>query len=157
MKRVNVPALLYVLSASSVIIVAFWTRSSLSISRETRRLWGMFVFLLGMTLFTWAGLCLKGAFFGNVEPATGELITNGPYNLVRHPLYLGTAISLTGLCLSLRSLWGIQSVLFLFLPALIHAHSDPPLSCPPFRCPMSLAALGGRTGAPGRPIPERQD
>jgi protein-S-isoprenylcysteine O-methyltransferase Ste14 len=100
--------------------IGFWTRASLPISRETGRLLGMFIFLTGMTLFTWAALCLKGAFYGNVEPVTNQLVADGPYSLVRHPLYLSMLISLFGLGIALRSFWGLTAIFVLFLPALLY-------------------------------------
>lgn len=119
MKRINFPSALFVLSALTVLAIGFWTRASLPITREFGRVLGMTIFLLGMTLFAWAGICLSRAFYGSVEPVTDHLITQGPYARIRHPLYLSALISLIGLCLSLRSLWGIVWVFILFLPALI--------------------------------------
>lgn len=120
MKRLDIPSLIFVLSGLSVMLIGFWTRASLPISRETGRLWGMFIFLLGMTFFTWAGLYLKGTFLGKVEPVTDHLITEGPYKLIRHPLYLSMIISLLGLCLGLRSFSGIAGVFIVFLPAVVY-------------------------------------
>jgi len=120
MKKINLPSLIFVLSALSVMAISFWTRTSLPIPRESSRLLGMFVFLSGMTLFTWAGLYLKCAFYGSVEPETGQIIKDGPYRWVRHPLYLSMIVSLAGFSLMVRSFWGIVSVFALFLPSLIY-------------------------------------
>ena len=120
MKIVDFPSLLFVLSGLSVMAMGFWTKSSLPVSRETGRLLGMFAFLSGISLFTWAGLCLKNALYGSVKPVTDHLIVDGPYGLVRHPLYLSMLISLFGIGIALRSFWGLIAVFILFLPALIY-------------------------------------
>jgi protein-S-isoprenylcysteine O-methyltransferase Ste14 len=119
-KKVDFPSLLFVLSGLSVMATGFWTKSSLPVSRETGRLLGMFIFLLGMTLFTWAGLYLKSAFYGSVEPVNDQLVADGPYGLIRHPLYLSMIISLLGISIALRSFWGIVAVFLTFLPALLY-------------------------------------
>jgi len=119
MRKYNLPSTIFVLSALATMAIGFWSKSSLPVSRETGRLLGMFIFLLGMTLFTWACLCLQSAFYGSVEPVTDQLVVNGPYSLVRHPLYLSMIISLFGLGIALRSFLGIVAIFVLFLPALI--------------------------------------
>ena len=47
-----------------------------------------------------------------------ELISTGPYALVRHPMYAGALPLLVGVPLALGSLWGLL-VLILIIPALI--------------------------------------
>jgi protein-S-isoprenylcysteine O-methyltransferase Ste14 len=45
---------------------------------------------------------------GIIEVAAGQkVITSGPYALVRHPMYLGSLITLAGIPLSLSSWWGL--------------------------------------------------
>jgi protein-S-isoprenylcysteine O-methyltransferase Ste14 len=132
--RINFPALIFVLSGVSVMVISFGTRAHLPISRETSRLWGMIIFLLGMTLFTWAGLCLKNAFFGTVEPVSDRIIKDGPYHWVRHPLYLSMIISLIGISLMLRSIWGIIGVFVFFLPSVV------------YRAQLEEQALAGKFG-----------
>jgi protein-S-isoprenylcysteine O-methyltransferase Ste14 len=121
MKKVNIPAVIFVLSALTIMAINFWTRATLPISRETGRLLGMFIFLSGMILFTWAGLSLKGAFYGNVKPVTDQLVMDRLYRYVRHPLYLSMIVSLVGLCLTLSSLLGIVGVFIVFLPAVVYS------------------------------------
>ena len=77
---------------------------------------GFAVFGLGMGLFACAALFLKRAFGGNVRPVTEDLIRAGPYKLVRHPLYLGMLIAITGLAVGMRSLWGLVLAYGLFVP-----------------------------------------
>jgi len=120
MRKINFPSAIFVISALIAMAIGFWTRASLPVSRESGRLLGMLVFLSGMTLFTWAGVCLQQAFYGNVEPLTDQIVTEGPYRWLRHPLYLSMLISLIGINLALRSWWGIAGVLIIFLPSLIY-------------------------------------
>jgi len=48
---------------------------------------------------------------GVIEVAAGQkLVTSGPYALVRHPMYLGSLVMLTGIPLGLGSLWGLLTV-----------------------------------------------
>lgn len=119
-KQDDLAATIFVLAALAVMAIGFGARAGLAIPREIARLLGWLVFLAGMTLFTWAGLSLKGAFFGKVKPVTEQIVADGPYRWVRHPLYLSVIAALVGLCLMLRSWWGLLSVFALFLPAVIH-------------------------------------
>jgi protein-S-isoprenylcysteine O-methyltransferase Ste14 len=67
-----------------------------------------------MIQFTWGLLTLKGAFLGNVKPANGELVQSGPYQYLRHPIYLSMLISTLGLAFGMRSVWGIVATTFFF-------------------------------------------
>jgi protein-S-isoprenylcysteine O-methyltransferase Ste14 len=67
---------------------------------------GVGLVLIGIGLRGWAaGLLHKGV----------ELCTSGPYQYVRHPLYLGSTIGAVGLCLLANSLWVWVIVLPAFL------------------------------------------
>ena len=47
------------------------------------------------------------------------LVTRGPYNYVRHPLYSAAFLWNVGLSLLLRSLWGMAVLVVIFLPAVV--------------------------------------
>jgi protein-S-isoprenylcysteine O-methyltransferase Ste14 len=47
------------------------------------------------------------------------LVTHGPYNYVRHPLYTAAFLWSAGLSLLLGSLWGIAVLITIFLPAVV--------------------------------------
>jgi protein-S-isoprenylcysteine O-methyltransferase Ste14 len=47
------------------------------------------------------------------------LVTHGPYNYVRHPLYTAAFFWSAGLSLLLGSLWGIALLIVIFLPAVV--------------------------------------
>jgi len=51
---------------------------------------------------------------GIVEVAPDQqVITSGPYTIVRHPMYLGSLVMLIGIPLSLGSLWGLLTIVFM--------------------------------------------
>jgi len=50
--------------------------------------------------------------------ADQKVISTGPYSLVRHPMYVGVLVMMTGVPLALGSMWGL-AVLALVLPGLI--------------------------------------
>jgi protein-S-isoprenylcysteine O-methyltransferase Ste14 len=47
-----------------------------------------------------------------------KVISSGPYALIRHPMYAGVLVMMTGVPLALDSLWGL-AILAIVLPALI--------------------------------------
>jgi protein-S-isoprenylcysteine O-methyltransferase Ste14 len=47
-----------------------------------------------------------------------KVISTGPYALVRHPMYVGSIVMLTGIPLALGSWWGLF-IIILMMPALI--------------------------------------
>jgi protein-S-isoprenylcysteine O-methyltransferase Ste14 len=120
MRKDRLVATLFVLSSLVAIGVALWTRSSLPISRQVGKPLGEVVFLLGMAFFIWAVMHLKGSFYGTVAPVSDEMVKSGPYRWVRHPLYLGMLITLLGIALASRSLWGVVGVVVFFLPAVVY-------------------------------------
>ncbi len=51
---------------------------------------------------------------GVIEVAPGQqVITYGPYAIVRHPMYLGSLVMLFGIPLSLGSFWGLLTIFFM--------------------------------------------
>ncbi len=81
---------------------------------------GYVIVSLGMGIVLWAAFYLRSGITGFVTPRTDHLTTAGPYRFVRHPIYLGMAISLVGACLALRSWPGLITVAAIFLPAEVH-------------------------------------
>lgn len=62
---------------------------------------------------------------GSISPALDHIVTNGPYRVLRHPMYLGFLIALLGVALITRSYLGIISVLVFYLPAAaLRAHLE---------------------------------
>ena len=65
----------------------------------------------GLAVALWGLAYLRRNFSVFVE--VREIIANGPYRFVRHPLYIGEILMATGLCLSRPTLFGILVVLAL--------------------------------------------
>lgn len=116
MKRENIIALLHALTGVAVMVVSYFGKSDLLIPIEFIKPLGFILFVLGMLLFTFAAATLKEAFLGNVEPVTETLVTTGPYKYVRHPIYLGMVISVLGLSLGMKSVWGLICAIAIFVP-----------------------------------------
>lgn len=80
---------------------------------------GVALFLAGGALRLWPVFVLGKRFSGLVAIQEGhQLVTDGPYRLVRNPSYLGLLISVTGWALAFRSVLGLV-LAALFLPPLI--------------------------------------
>lgn len=65
-------------------------------------------------------LTFKANSFGasNIKTETGQqVISTGPYGIVRHPMYVGVLIMMSGVPLALGSAWGL-AILVLMLPML---------------------------------------
>jgi protein-S-isoprenylcysteine O-methyltransferase Ste14 len=116
MKRGNLVALCHALTGVAVMVISYFVKSDLLVPIDFLKPLGFALFILGMILFTVAVATLKEAFLGNVEPVTESLITTGPFKYVRHPVYLGMVISVLGLALGMKSLWGLICAIAIFVP-----------------------------------------
>ena len=88
---------------------------AMRIHRET--LVGQLTTGLGLLLVLWA-LGTLGRSFG-IAPADRGLVKDGPYRLVRHPMYLGELISLAGAVIGDPTTWNIVLMLVLLLSLLL--------------------------------------
>ena len=70
----------------------------------------------GLALNLWALVSLGSAF--GISPAQRGLMTNGPYRWLRHPMYAGELLSLTGGLLGAFQLWNL-SILLVFAASLV--------------------------------------
>jgi len=120
MKRESFVGVIFVAGALSAILISGLTGDSLPIPRTVGRLIGEIIFVLGMSLFAWAVVCLKESFRGTIAPVSDQLVRSGPYRRVRHPLYLSMVITLAGITVAFRSIWGLVGVFVLFLPAVVY-------------------------------------
>jgi protein-S-isoprenylcysteine O-methyltransferase Ste14 len=120
MKRDHVVSLLFALSALFIMLLSYFTRITLPVSKHLGISVGGGLYLLGIILFLWTVRYLREAFLGLIEPATNHFIKDGPYRWVRHPLYLSMIIILIGIGVALRSSWGMISIFLIFLPAVIY-------------------------------------
>jgi protein-S-isoprenylcysteine O-methyltransferase Ste14 len=71
----------------------------------------LIVGLVGYSLLLWALVVLWGSF--GIAPADRGLVTRLPYNLIRHPMYLGELILRLALVAAAGTLWGYSMLLAL--------------------------------------------
>jgi len=72
---------------------------------------GLAVFLLGLALAVWARIYI-GRNWGMPmsEKADPELVTTGPYSVIRHPIYSGIILALAGTTIAVSLYWLIAVV-----------------------------------------------
>ena len=78
---------------------------------------GPVITAVGLLLVLWA-LGTLGRSFG-IAPADRGLVRDGPYRLVRHPMYLGELISLVGAVIGDPSAWNVALIHVLLLSLLL--------------------------------------
>jgi protein-S-isoprenylcysteine O-methyltransferase Ste14 len=73
---------------------------------------GLLLFAIGLGLAIWARVHI-GRNWGTpmTEKADPELVTSGPYRLVRHPIYSGILLAVIGTAVGLNWLWLIAAAL----------------------------------------------
>jgi protein-S-isoprenylcysteine O-methyltransferase Ste14 len=121
--REYIPTILNLLSALFVFVVSFFINVRLPVSKEVAKLPGILLVALGMALAVWATVYIREAILGEVEPRLQILVKEGPYRFIRHPVYLGIAVALTGVVVTLRSWLGLISIVILFLPSEVYRAS----------------------------------
>jgi hypothetical protein len=89
------------------------TLATLVLARPTWKSWfvGLIVALLGQAFRAWAA--------GHIEKDR-EVTTSGPYQWVRHPLYVGSSVMALGIVLAARS-WVVAVLTTVYLVATIGA------------------------------------
>jgi protein-S-isoprenylcysteine O-methyltransferase Ste14 len=72
---------------------------------------GLAIFLLGLALAVWARIYL-GRNWGMPmsEKADPELVTTGPYRVIRHPIYSGIILAMVGTTIAVSLYWLIAVV-----------------------------------------------
>jgi protein-S-isoprenylcysteine O-methyltransferase Ste14 len=73
---------------------------------------GLVIFLLGLALAVWARIYI-GRNWGMPmsEKADPELVTTGPYSVIRHPIYSGIILAMVGTTVAVSWYWLIAVVL----------------------------------------------
>lgn len=96
-----------------VVLFCAFGNGSLTVHSTALAAVGAMVFAAGITLAIWARLHL-GRNWGMpmAEKEDPELITSGPYRLIRHPIYSGLLLALIGTTL-VTSLFGLIVVVLL--------------------------------------------
>jgi len=119
-KNEFLPSVLNVIAAIVVFLISFFVEIRISICPEVAKSLGIFIVFFGMALVLWSSMHIREAFLGVVEPRLDVLIKSGPYKFIRHPVYLGLTIALTGIPVAMRSYFGLIGVFILFLPSEIY-------------------------------------
>lgn len=107
---------------------------------------GLFLVIAGLLLIAWALLRLGVGMLGGVETLATDLVTNGPYRWVRHPVYVGMGLALVGYAVAARSWPGLVLVLAVFVPAAVYRASREEAALAR-TFPVAWAAYRRRTGA----------
>ena len=115
-----IPGTLNGVAGIGIVLISFLVDIRLQMAWNIAKPSGIILVIIGMSLVIWAAVYIKGAFLGEVEPRLERLICEGPYRVVRHPIYLGMSIALLGVTVSLRSWPGMIGVFLLFLPSEIY-------------------------------------
>ena len=112
--RGRFPGLLFV--AAAVVVLRAFRADSLVIHEPIVRVLGAILFLAGLGLAIWARIHL-GRNWGMpmTQKEEPELVTSGPYRLVRHPIYSGILLGVIGTALA-------TDVYLLFLALVMGAH-----------------------------------
>jgi len=105
-----------VLCFTTNVIACLYDRNSIPMQREV----GILVFAIGSVLFVYSTLYLRSGFFGETEPMLENLVTEGPYRLCRHPVYLSFIVMTLGIDLAIRSIVGLVLTFALAIPSAVY-------------------------------------
>jgi protein-S-isoprenylcysteine O-methyltransferase Ste14 len=80
---------------------------------------GLIIFLMGLFLAVWARLYLgKNWGMPMAQKKDPELVTSGPYQYIRHPIYSGILLAMLGSALAASAFWliifAISGMYFVF-------------------------------------------
>ncbi len=92
-----------------------WVSAILPLAMQTTREgWGWLA-VPGLFLVLWSMWSLSSSF--SIAPAARELIMRGPYRFIRHPMYTGEILSLSGACIASLVAWNL-CVLAVFIASI---------------------------------------
>lgn len=118
--REYLPPALNAIAGIGVLLISFVVELRFQVNTRLAKQIGIVVVMLGMLLVVWSVYHLREAFLGEVEPIREDIVQGGPYRFIRHPVYLGMTVALTGAAISLRSWLGLIVVFGVFLPSVIY-------------------------------------
>lgn len=99
----------------AILITIRLTRHSQLTSRQNLAvvIVGLLLFLAGLGVATWARLII-GSNWGMPmsQRAEPELVTAGPYGVIRHPIYSGILLAMFGTVIAINDIWLIPLVVF---------------------------------------------
>lgn len=105
---------------------AYTDRMSIAtIGGDTVRWIGVAIFAVGGVLRIWPVFTLGKRFSGLVAIQPGhQLVTSGPYSIVRHPSYLGALLFTLGWGLAFRSLAGVLLTVLMAVPLMARIRAE---------------------------------
>ncbi|WP_424630174.1 methyltransferase family protein [Bradyrhizobium sp. SYSU BS000235] len=96
-----------------------------TIGGDTVRWIGVALFAVGGVLRVWPVFTLGKRFSGLVAIQQGhQLVTTGPYAIVRHPSYLGMLLFVLGWGLAFRSLAGVALAVLMVVPLMARIRAE---------------------------------
>jgi protein-S-isoprenylcysteine O-methyltransferase Ste14 len=116
-RRTRPPGLLIIVLG--FLLLRIFRADSLAVHNPILRAAGVILFLSGLGLAVWARIYL-GRNWGMpmTQKDEPELVTSGPYRLVRHPIYSGILLGLLGTSLATDIYWlitvGVMGVYFVY-------------------------------------------
>ncbi|MBI1255915.1 MAG: isoprenylcysteine carboxylmethyltransferase family protein [Chloroflexi bacterium] len=119
--------LLQIISLAIVIAIPYTDARDIAVIGEADllRYLGLGVFALGFLLMNWSAAVLGHQFSTQVTIQEGhQLVTAGPYRLIRHPRYTGILLFNLGIALVFRSWLGLLIVALLALLLLWRIHDE---------------------------------
>ena len=122
----NAAAVAVFLAAIAVVIcVTYFSRDPVAVFQSAAIPAGWILIAVGSALDVWAILCIRRGVAGRIDPLLACIVRNGPYQYIRHPVYLGMLMILAGVALRLGSWPGVAAVVLVFLPSVIlRAHLE---------------------------------
>lgn len=126
--------LFYFVSGVAAVAISLFVNARGPISKAIAWPVGLALFAAGWVVAIWALSQIRTAALAEIEPKLDHLLRRGPYRYVRHPIYLGAIIALTGFAVIMRSWPGLLAVIFLFVPSVV------------FRARLEDRALGRKFG-----------
>ncbi|MBZ0321136.1 MAG: isoprenylcysteine carboxylmethyltransferase family protein [Anaerolineae bacterium] len=118
--------LLQIISLAMVIVVPATDHHDIAIIRpDAVRYLGLLIYPLGFLIMNWSEYSLGKQFSVQVTIQEGhQLITNGPYRMLRHPRYLGIILMNLGLALTFAAWVGLGIVAVLMGVLLWRIHDE---------------------------------
>ncbi|MBU7017788.1 MAG: isoprenylcysteine carboxylmethyltransferase family protein [Theionarchaea archaeon] len=116
----HVSGVLFGFTGLGVLIISFLLDICMPLPAKVATPVGIGCICAGMCMVVWAARHLKEAIAGEVEPVLDILVEQGPYQVVRHPVYFGLGVALIGTTILMRSLPGFICVFLLFLPSAVY-------------------------------------
>jgi protein-S-isoprenylcysteine O-methyltransferase Ste14 len=116
-RRIGPPGLLIILLG--FLLVHIFRANSLAVHNPILRVLGVILFVSGLGLAVWARINL-GRNWGMpmTQKEEPELVTSGPYHLIRHPIYSGILMAMLGTSLATNIYWliatGIMGAYFIY-------------------------------------------